>query len=105
MANTLPDVVLPENTWVNLYASTGITVGVAVNVTNKGSYPILLAVSASSPVSATLGAPLYPGPFGSVAFVDADELGLWARATVGTSQVLVQESWYGYLYDERWRMV
>ena len=92
MANTLPDVVLPENTWVDLYDTTGITVGLAVTVTNKGSYPILLAVSASSPSSSTLGAPLYPGPFGSVAFVDSDGLGLWARATVGTSQVLVQES-------------
>jgi hypothetical protein len=92
MSNTLPDVQLPENTWVNLYSSTGITVGTAVNVTNKGSYPILLAVSVSSPVSSTIGAPLHPGPFGSVAFVDAGESGLWARATVGTSQVLVQES-------------
>ena len=49
MADTLPDVPLPKNTWVDLYAATGILVGTQIVVTNKGSSRIILQSKATTP--------------------------------------------------------
>jgi hypothetical protein len=51
MADTLPDVALPANEWVDLYAATGITVGTQINVQNVGASDFRIATSAAAPVS------------------------------------------------------
>ena len=49
MADTLPNVVLPANTWVDLYAATGVPVGTAIGVSNIGVNDIQLTVAAAQP--------------------------------------------------------
>lgn len=49
MSDTLPDVVLPAKTPVNLYAATGITVGTKVSVQNVASGDVRVHVGAGTP--------------------------------------------------------
>lgn len=49
MAATLPNVVLPANTWVDIYAATGIAVGTKIIVENLGSAPADLVSAATAP--------------------------------------------------------
>jgi hypothetical protein len=94
MANTRDDVLIASQTWTDLYAATGIVVGTAVNVYNKGSNACLLCIKATSPDTDTqIGAPLYAGSVGSFANISAGESGLWVYcdAAAGT-RILVQEA-------------
>ena len=50
MADTLPNIPLPANTWVDLYAESGITIGVKINVELLSNNPILLTAKATTPV-------------------------------------------------------
>lgn len=49
MATSLPSVPLPRNTWVDLYAATGITVGSQIIIQNIGSSEAYLSESVASP--------------------------------------------------------
>ncbi len=91
MADTLADVAIPEGVWTDLYDETGIAVGTAVSVYNKGSNACLLAIKATIPSGSTLGVPLHVGPNGSYAYVAAGESGLWAYCVQGTTSLLVQD--------------
>jgi hypothetical protein len=92
MADTRDDVIIPQSTWVNLYAATGIAVGTAVSVINKGSVAVNLAVSASAPANTNRGFPLLVGGgVDSTASVEATASGLWAYSSQGTAYLLVQE--------------
>lgn len=91
MADTRADVVLASTTWTDLYAATGIAVGTAVDVFNKGSNAVVLAIKSTVPGSTDVGLPLYVGAVGSFAHVDAGESGLWAYCHDGISRLLVQE--------------
>lgn len=92
MADTRTDLSIPNAVWTDLYAVTGIAVGTSVDVINKGSNAVLLAIKATTPgVNVTMGLPLYVGPIGSYAHVDAGESGLWAYCAQGTTSLLVQE--------------
>lgn len=51
MAATLPNVVLPANTWVDIYAATGIAVGTKIIVENLGSAPVDLVSAATAPLT------------------------------------------------------
>lgn len=90
MSDTRADVAIAKGVWVDLYATTGITVGTAVSVYNKGSYPCLLAVKATAPATGR-GIPLYVGSVGSYMAVDAGESGLWAYCVDGVTSLLVQD--------------
>lgn len=72
MANTRPDVVIPQGVWVDLYAASSVTVGTAVELFNKGSVGCCIATSLSAP-SSTTGI-----PFTDTIQIAAGELGLWA---------------------------
>lgn len=52
MADTLNNVVLPANTWVDLYSETGITVGVKILLQNLGSTNIRIATKTTAPLAA-----------------------------------------------------
>lgn len=90
MADTRADVKIQPDTWTNLYSATGITVGTAVGVYNKGSSQVLLVIKATAPTSKTDGVPLWSGPTGSYASIPSGASGLWAYSAPG-SIVSVQE--------------
>lgn len=77
MADTKADVVLPPNTWVNLYAATGIAVGTALDIWNKGSMAVVIAIKAIQPGS-NIGVPLYTAGY---KYITAGESGAWAYST------------------------
>lgn len=45
----LPDVFIPVNTWVDLYALTGIAVGISLKVTNKTDFYTVAWEGSSAP--------------------------------------------------------
>lgn len=49
MTDTLPNITLPQNAWVDLYDATGIEVGTALSIENIGSHDIYVAVQADEP--------------------------------------------------------
>ena len=91
MAVTRADITITQGVWTNLYAASGIAVGTEVEVFNKGTYAIKVAVSATQPVSEN-GIFLFT-------FTDGDdplqippgEPGLWALCSSGDGRLLVQE--------------
>lgn len=92
MADTRPDVVIPPATWTNVYAATGITVGTAVEMFNKGTATATISTAAAAPAS-SVGIPLYPftGEGGEVSLsIGSGENGLWAYCPQGT-RIVVRE--------------
>lgn len=62
MADSLNDVFLTTNTWVDLYSLTGIAPGTSLVINNKSSATVFLLVRASQPVgSSNDGWPLKQG--------------------------------------------
>lgn len=51
MADTLPDIPLPANQWVDLYTESSILVGTQIITNNKGSSRIILATQATEPTT------------------------------------------------------
>jgi hypothetical protein len=51
MPTSLPAVRIPLNTWVDLYAATGIAVGTQISIQNTGSSEAILSESAVTPAS------------------------------------------------------
>lgn len=49
MADTLTNVPIPANQWVDLYAATGVPVGTAVSIENVGAADVYLTVRATQP--------------------------------------------------------
>lgn len=49
MADTLLNIEITVNEWVDLYVLSGITVGVAISVENVGFFDVYLAVSSTQP--------------------------------------------------------
>lgn len=90
MAATRVDVQIPSNTWVNLYALSGITVGTQVTVHNKGSNPCRVATSSLAPTVVS-GLELYSYPESDPIEIAPGEAGLWALSPNGTTTLLVQE--------------
>lgn len=87
MPNTLPNVNLPANTWVNLYTSSGISVGTQLTITNVGSFDVRLVVVASSPEDVD-GYDLIP-KYGYLSNTSGDS-GAWAICIGGDGLVNVK---------------
>lgn len=51
MADTLPNILIPPNQWVDLYQASGIAVGTQIRVKILGNGELKLAVSESQPTS------------------------------------------------------
>lgn len=92
MSDTRLDVSIPANTWINLYTATGITVGTALEIYNKGSTPCNLVIRATTPVNNTMGIPIGIDSAGQHRYVSSGESGVWVYATGGSSYLSVQES-------------
>lgn len=89
MADTLPDITFQKGVWVDVYTLSGITLGNQVVVFNKGSYPLLLVSSVTSPVSDVNGTPLYVN---SNIVMAASSSKLWAYCGSGTGLLSVQDA-------------
>lgn len=81
MSTSLPSVILPANTWVDLYGATGITAGVQLIIQNSGSSEVNLVESATEPNTNTTGFnPLPTRKFFTNASVN---VGAWAYTDTG----------------------
>lgn len=83
MANTRNDVAITKNSWIDLYAGSGISVGTTCLVINKGNAPFYVAIASTAPAAPTTGSPkgfpVYPsGLFNSSFTVPASASGAWA---------------------------
>lgn len=78
MSDTLPNVTLPANVWVDLYAATGITVGDQILTQNLGSVGIRLHSSAAIPTVDGFRR----AASGQEAINDAMDAGAWAYSPV-----------------------
>lgn len=92
MADTRLDVSIPSNTWINLYSATGITVGTALEVYNKGNSGCVLVIRATAPPNNTMGIPLGIDSAGQHRYVSAGESGLWCYSAGSSTYLSVQES-------------
>lgn len=81
MATSLEPITIPARTWVNLYAATGITVGVQIIIQNTGGRDAKLSESAAEPTSTT-GFNSIP-PYRYLTNT-ASSVGAWAFSTSGT---------------------
>lgn len=92
MEDTRLDVIVPNAVWVNLYAQSGVTVGNAVSIINKGVSACLICISPSTPATTTVGMPLYSGgQHGDTLSISADATGLWAYVSQGSTRLLVED--------------
>lgn len=89
MADTRADIILSPSTWTDLYAATGLVIGTALFIINKGSNTCDVAIKAVAPTD-TRGLPLFAGPIGSSVQITQGESGLWAYSALGT-RLFVQE--------------
>lgn len=82
MATSLTPVRVPSNTWVDIYAATGIAVGTQIIVQNIGSSEAILSESATEPTS-TVGYNAIPPRIFLTNAVGS--LGAWAFSESGTT--------------------
>lgn len=90
MADTLPNVDLPNGVWVNLYTATGLTVGTQLQVQNVGQVNVRLVTQAAQPTDASGYNIIRPD---SLTFVSqATPTGAWARADRADGAINVGEA-------------
>lgn len=82
MANSLPPVNLPANTWVDLYVATGIGVGTQLIIQNTGKDQAKLSESSVEPLSTTGHNNIIVNAYLTSA---ATPVGAWARSNLGTT--------------------
>lgn len=93
MADSRADISIPKGAWLNLYTASGITVGTACTIVNKGSTPFYVAIAATAPSITTVpkGLPLFAGAESNMCSAPSGASGLWAFAQQFDALVLVQE--------------
>ena len=90
MADTLPNVVVPPNQWVDLYTETGLTVGTQIQVQNLGTTVVQLNTGASTPAPTSGYNAIRPL---SLTFVSqTTPTGAWARSPGGQGLLNVGEA-------------
>tara|TARA_R110000850_G_scaffold3345_4_gene16052 strand:+ start:401 stop:691 length:291 start_codon:yes stop_codon:yes gene_type:complete len=84
MATTIPDVEVDSNAWVDIYSVTGIAVGTALNIANKGVTWCRLYEGASAPALNVTDGDLisnYSSDY-ATAEVKTGSLSVWAISTL-----------------------
>lgn len=87
MADTIPNVPLPTNTWVDLYDETGVVLGTQIIVQNLGGPDVFLAAQASQPTT-TQG--YYLLQKGNETINDSSDTGAWAYCLNNDGKVNVR---------------
>ena len=80
MIDTLPNIVLPPKTWVDIYNESGIQVGEQILVQNIGVCDVYLASQASEPTDDTAHQIIERSQF---AINDFGDSGAWAYCRAG----------------------
>lgn len=83
MSDTLPNVVLPANTPVDLYAASGIAVGTQISVQNITTSDVRVYSGATSPDVGSSGSTLLRP--GITAKNESGDAGAWAWSTSGAA--------------------
>lgn len=77
----LPPVNLPEDTWVNIYTATSISVGTQLIIQNNGNNNVILVDSATEPDAGTGFNTIEPFMFLTT---DTTPDGVWAKSSRAT---------------------
>ena len=90
MTDTLPNVELPANQWIDLYSATGIDIGKQLLIQNLGSVVVSLNAGATQPtdISATTELPHGNGVMMSNQLGDA---GAWAFSENSSGLINVRQ--------------
>lgn len=86
MANTIPDIPVPTDEYVNINTLSGFSVGTALIVTNKSTEWGLMQIASTKPTDDSFsGEPIcsLPSPT-AIKFVGAGEGTVWVKATGNT---------------------
>jgi len=89
MANLLDPVVVPQGTWVDIYAATGITAGAAIDIQNLTQLKIRAVEYSTEPTLAS-GYNVF-GPL-AWATLPAGNVGGWLYSAGGEAVVQVEEA-------------
>lgn len=93
MADTINDILVTDDEWIDVYTTTGITVGSSVTVNNKGGYNILIQERATKPSddddNGKLVGDYTTGTYNAT--ITETPTGIWLKATKGSCDVNVQE--------------
>jgi hypothetical protein len=92
MADTRLDIGVPANMWVNIYTATGIPVGTAVDIFNKGTASCNLVIRPTQPTVNTMGIPLGYESAANYRHVSGGESGLWVFSAGTSTYLCVQET-------------
>lgn len=76
MADTLPNILVPEKQWTDIYSESGIVVGTKIQIQNIGSTDLYLYSGASAPGSVPGGGYIILRPF-MTASNDTGDAGAW----------------------------
>lgn len=80
MSDTLPNIILPPQTWVDLYAQSGINVGLQILAQNIGVCDVYLTTQTIQPSDDSAHQIIKRGQF---AINDAGDSGAWAYCRMG----------------------
>ena len=80
MTDTLPNIAIPANTWVNLYGRIGFSLGDVVAVQNVGSVNIYLSAKQSRPANSNDSYAVLHRHTGNWMRNEEGDLGAWAYA-------------------------
>ncbi len=93
MAQTIPDITITPAAWVDINTTSGIAVGSAFTITNKGGEAVYLYEGGTAPaVDSEDGEVLQPEGVRSTGTVEVGSLKIWGRsANTKTCRITVQE--------------
>jgi len=94
MANTIPNVLIDDTQWYNLYQLTSIPVGTSIVIQNQSTFNfVYFAISATEPTEENFGylLPSFPDAL-STQVLDSGETGAWVRCLDGFASINVQRA-------------
>lgn len=85
MSQTIPDIVVPSNQFIDVNTLSGVTVGSAMTILNKGNYNIVLQESTLQPAASSEDGVIMSNIYSPHARADirSGSIKIWAR-TLGT---------------------
>ena len=96
MADTRPDIILPANTPVDLYAALNaqsgypaVTVGTSIRVVNKGSLDVYVYSGATAPTINPSSRPGLPLPKYASGTNDQGDAGAWCTSVIADGVISV----------------
>ena len=94
MANTLPNILIDDTRWYDLYALSGISVGTSIVVQNQSTFNFVkFAIAPTAPTTDDFGylMPAFPDSL-STQVVDSGESGVFVMAIDGLASINVQRA-------------